>query len=483
MSSAVTGTPTQIKTSCPTLADLSGTPDDAYLEGEVGYVGSVRRYYELTRDTSLVADGVTILRTFSGNGFWVALNISSDAWSFQPTWYINATTGNDENSGASSSAALKTWAEFRRRVRFVGVSMTVNILTDLAEGLIGVFEALSAGLSLTINGTPTVVADAGTNTTFTDPVLTLGACARGTMTSGALATFAPYVGKFLRTPAGKWAPILGVSGGGAPYLPFWSDNTFGGGMNTKPANNTQVDVCSLTSVTTIQLTTLNGLIPSINYLRFTSTSFNEAASVTSSNDVNGATFFVCEFAGTWTNGSDAYAIACLLTGSSAVFFYEPVSFVGGGSTRTISLFEGGRAAFQGFIINGGKLQVGNGSSPGFPQAVTVYSGLGLGVFSSAGNGIEVGAGAIITGATLYGASNGGYGITVNYGGKVQVTAAPTITGTSGDLQFCGAATAIPPLTGGAAVPAASALTTWAQWAAAPFNSKVVNYSNGSSLCI
>lgn len=128
-------------------------------------------------------------------------------------------------------------------------------------------------------------------------------------------------------------------------------------------------------------------------------------------------------------------------------------------------------------------QVGNGSSPGFPTAVTVYSGLGLGVFSSAGNGIEVGAGAIITGANLYGASNGGYGITVNYGGKVQVTAAPTITGTSGDLQFCGAATAIPPLTGGAAVPAASALATWAQWAAAPFNSKVVNYSNGSSLCI
>jgi hypothetical protein len=482
MSSAVTGTPTQIKTSCPTLADLSGTPDDAYLEGEVGYVGSVRRYYQITRDTSLHASGTTIIPTFSGNGYWVALDISSDAWSYQPTWYIDATNGSDENDGSTALTALKTWGEFRRRVRLVGVSMTVNILTNLTEGIVGVFESLIAGLTLTINGTPTVLVDAGAATTFTDPVLTLGACARGTMTSGAVADFAPYVGKFLRTPAGKWAPILGSSAG-APYLPFWSDNTFGGGMNTKPANNTQVDIVALTSVLTIQLVTLGDLVPYINYLAFTSGDFDKSASVTTSNDVNGATFFACSFEGTWTNGSDCYAIACLLTGSGNVFLYEPVSFVGGGSTRSISLLEGGRAAFQGFIINGGKLQVGNGSSPGFPTAVTVYSGLGLGVFSSAGNGIEVGAGAIITGANLYGASNGGYGITVNYGGKVQVTAAPTITGTSGDLQFCGAATAIPPLTGGAAVPAASALATWAQWAAAPFNSKVVNYSNGSSLCI
>jgi hypothetical protein len=94
--SAVSGSPTQVRTSCATLAEMAGTPDDAFLDGEVAYVASVRRYFQIVRsDPTLVADGSTVLSTFSGNGYWVALEIQTLAWSYQSAWYIDPTLGND----------------------------------------------------------------------------------------------------------------------------------------------------------------------------------------------------------------------------------------------------------------------------------------------------------------------------------------------------------------------------------------------------
>ena len=68
-------------------------------------------------------------------------------------------------------------------------------------------------------------------------------------------------------------------------------------------------------------------------------------------------------------------------------------------------------------------------------------------------------------------------------------AAITVAGSAAAIRFddpgIGAAvgTAIPPLTGGAVTPAASALTSWANWAAAPFNSYVMSYRTGARIYI
>lgn len=371
----------------------------------------------------------------------------------------------------------------RRRVYELWASMTVTIVgAAYAGSLIGEFTAKTRGLSLTINGSVTVVANGGTTTTFTDPVLTLGACAMGTATSGAIADFTAYNGKFLRAAGGYFAPILGVVAG-APKLPFWARDTL---SNTKPANGTQLDVVDITTVDTIQIAAFGGLALSIYYLKSTSTSFVDAVSVNNDNTVNGVFFFACEFAGYWTSSSSSYAVACLLSGSGVGYFYEPMLFIGGGSKRTFELVDGGRAGFQGFVVNGGAgfKTSSNTSGPNLSSSASIWGGsAGLGVFNSSAAGVAVYSGGFVNGTAIYGASNTTYGMIVDFGGHVQVTTAPTVTGTSGDLQFAGAGTAIPPLSGGVVVPAAVALTTWAQLTGGTFNGHVVSYKNGSALSV
>ena len=91
-----------------------------------------------------------------------------------------------------------------------------------------------------------------------------------------------------------------------------------------------------------------------------------------------------------------------------------------------------------------------------------------------------------TGSTggLYGSGNAGRGLSIQgarSGAIIGAAYTPTITGGAGDIRWQAAGTAIPPLVGGAGVPAAAALTTWAQWAAAPFNRQVQDYGTGCYL--
>ena len=89
---------------------------------------------------------------------------------------------------------------------------------------------------------------------------------------------------------------------------------------------------------------------------------------------------------------------------------------------------------------------------------------------------------------LYGQGNTLRGVSVNEGSKMFIlsTLAPgatglNITGLTGDIQLDAADTAIPELVAGAAVPATSALTTWAHWVAAPFSRNAMNYKSGESI--
>jgi hypothetical protein len=70
---AVSGSTTQVKTSSTTAADLAGTPDDAFLDGDLASVTALwpNSTFRLKRTALGTApDNVTSIATFSGNGYW-----------------------------------------------------------------------------------------------------------------------------------------------------------------------------------------------------------------------------------------------------------------------------------------------------------------------------------------------------------------------------------------------------------------------------
>ena len=456
--------------------------DDRGVEnGGIVYVETYRSYFQkilASPAPAQVAD--LIFPTATGDGGWYRLDVKSQTWRSQADWYIDPIHGGDQQSGAVGQP-LASWAEFERRVSSLAVSMTVTFLSDYALPVLGDFHALAAGLTLIIQGTPVVVASTGAVTTYTDPIRTLGACAQGTMTSG-IADFTAHVGLFLRTSTDYYAPILGVDAGHKPVLPLWANASL---SNTKPNANVAADVVAMTSVDTMQIGLHGGLAAVVKYLKFTNTTFAQSVCLSSDNTATIGHFLACDFAGSLTVPGDAYFIACQLSGSGDVYAYNPANFVGGGARRTVAVY--GIMSFQGFIIQGGAgLVVGNAAGYAFASLSTVLlvgAAAGLGVFASSGVGVTLGGGAFVNGTTLYGAANATYGLTANYGARMQISVDPTITGTTADLQFCGAATAIAPLTAGAVVPAAAALTTWGNWAAGPFSKKLINYSNLTSICL
>jgi hypothetical protein len=75
---AVSGSTTQVKTSSTTAADLAGTPDDAFQEGDLACVTDLwpNSTFRLRR-TALggAPDNVTSIATFSGNGYWEVFGV------------------------------------------------------------------------------------------------------------------------------------------------------------------------------------------------------------------------------------------------------------------------------------------------------------------------------------------------------------------------------------------------------------------------
>lgn len=404
--------------------------------------------------------------------------INSNQWSSQAAWFIDPVSGNDRNAGDTQGTALRTWAEFVSRVRVVSVSMVVTIMSNIAEPLVGEFVATGTGILLEINGTPTILATA-TGTTFTDPVRS-GVQAMGTMTAGNIADFTPYLGKMLRSSDGRYAPIIGVSGV-APQLPYWADENFS--LN-KPANGVEVDILGLTTTPSVQVSVV-GMTVTVRYIRTTDTSYSNGPWIRSSS-LPGAAWVACDFAGYLATLSDVVLFGCLFSGTSGGPSSSAyTTLMGGGAQCSFYIVGSSPIVVSGFIINGGGtvangLTVGNGSNFAAPSPFASAGGAyGLGVFNCTGDAVVLGQGATCSFQSLFGAGNGGYGLNINYGARAWCATTPTITGTSGDLRFCGAATAIvPPVAG--VLPAAASLTSWAEWVA-NFNKQVMNYGNGTSL--
>lgn len=79
-------------------------------------------------------------------------------WQDQLIWYLDAINGNDVNIGTSPTAAIKTFAEFQRRLdgEIAASQLILNILSDVTENVyLNVNVRYNLNISLTIQGSKT----------------------------------------------------------------------------------------------------------------------------------------------------------------------------------------------------------------------------------------------------------------------------------------------------------------------------------------
>lgn len=466
---ASSGSPTQIVSTCSTAADLAGLPDDQFKSGDLAYVAELypNATFRLNRDVNngQVADGVNFIATRSGNGLWelyppVVSTVQRD-------WYIDAVSGDDTNNGASALTALRTWAEFARRVSIIDDDTNVFLLTDLdpTDPIVGTFTSRGGLHALSIVGTPNVL-DSGVIAGRADPA----ANAEGTLTSVAIPAWT--VGAIVEVTDGVTegqATVVMADVAGTAQVPFWSDNT----THTLPAVGRAIRMFDGSTAPYCQISG-NGVNVNVRYVRF-----DDAAGISFLAAGGQGVFRECQFAGIVENtGSCQYTACAFLAGCDFNGGNPNTLIFGGGIFQALTFDKECFLRIDG-AISYAAISVGGGDRGG---AALALDGNGLGVFNSASFGILVGAGSKLyvdnSAQVLYGDGNTTFGLLVQDGGRAQITTiTPTITGAGQAIALDGQATCVPPLTAAdAAVPAAAALATWANWTGAPFSRVAVNYA-------
>jgi len=410
-------------------------------------------------------------------------------WSYQASWKIDPSKGLDTNIG-TPAAPIKTWAEFRRRVALLAVSMNVLIASDLPEVIDGSFGA-APGVTdpvLTIEGVPTVLVAGSTASTFVAP--NPGANTKGT-TAITGVDLSLYVKNFLRiVGSSQVVPITGSSGQTATHG-YWAAPVFD--LST-PANGTAVEVISIPTALTVQI---ESRIPvTVKYIRCSDSNFNRIPCISAAfyklPDADLVSWLACGFVGNVrTRGVLNLFSGCHIDGSGFGLIpsdNHPMYWLGGGSTGNISASSGGHVIFDGFVItdstNGTGLVVSAGT-------LVEESPKGLGVFATKANadGILVQTMGVYR---SYGSSvstwgvNTRYGVNVTGGGRFASAGAslPSITGATGDLIVDGATALVAPPTAGGVWAGAVDLTGingagWTKWSNG--GKKFVHYGTLSSI--
>ena len=500
---AVSGSITQLSSSVSTAASLEGLPDDAFKDGELAFVQTGRKTYQLDRTSTAAPNGTTVLDTFTGNGRWVIFGELQSSWGSQPDWYIDGVLGDDGNDGATPSTALKTWAEFARRVSTMSVDMTVTILSDLSEAIVGSFtsDGSDPGRILTIQGDPIVYLSGAeiTNIAAPDPDPTvneyglleaeLSSVPVDWTTLGLVPqNFIEVIGSADPTRVGYATVIHRAPVATVAETPFWIVGSTVGA----PAVGDTIRVFQARTVQAVQVST-TGVAVVVKYLNIT----NPTLTISSLScdvafyDVPATTltlsgFQSCTLAGVYQFDGLATFRACFLLGplfqitGSGVASYEACLLTG-----KLDLDPKIPTTFDGTIMVDGTLRVENG-------ATADVRGEGLGVFESDTIGVWVTNGGLLcVRAPLYGKGNGTIGLQVSRGGRVIID--PTITVAANELSLTGfvelrldppdgiaPGTIIPIVAGVPTAPAVN-LGTWNDWEGASVDRQAVNLGNLSAI--
>ncbi|MCC6596896.1 MAG: hypothetical protein IT477_10350 [Rhodanobacteraceae bacterium] len=234
----------------PDLTALAALPVTGFVEGKLVYVETVRDYFSWSAGALGVYDGITTLAGTAG--YWQRKNISALSWKYQSTWYIDGTNGNDENSGALNNEAIRTWAEWVRRIGNpflpVNITMFVIVLATPPDHLNLTYSRPQNNTNgdLYIFGTPTVV---GTPATITNFVAMAGAAS----TIGTVTVDDP---NFV-TPGQDGATFIRYGGGTATYSVLMENgttNSFSFNRRYDQAGNAQGDPAIGTTVEKVTMT-------------------------------------------------------------------------------------------------------------------------------------------------------------------------------------------------------------------------------------
>lgn len=463
----------------PVFADLAelGAYVESFGSGAMAYVQSVRSYFQKQFEGAATVDGITSIRNAMGDATWYRSTVRSPSWQRQAAWYIHPTTGSDENPGTLASP-LATFAEFSRRVQSVRLNTMVTVLADSIEVFEGMFVRRELVGDLSIYGQPTVLAS-GSTTVYVNP--NEAGNLRGTVTCAEIADLTPYIGKMLRSTANQnVTPLLAVVVG-VGQTGEWGGLTAVSYTAAIPVNGTTLEVLEIVDASPPNLQAYCGMRVTVAYFRLDSAPQIEGGQSSSI----GGTVFACELRVRLDTRCNSFTLSCLFNGPQFEVLGKEgtLSIISGGALNsTITIRSSNRLALQGFVVQGGNGVILDGGTPGdgaYPFSRLNLTSRALGIFDIVGDGVTVKNGAVFGGpGRLYGQGTSGYALSFRDGSKGFIqTATYYANAALGQLRFCDAATAISPLTAGANVPAASALTTWAEWNAAPFTRKVVNYSD------
>ena len=212
-----------------TPASLSAVDDTQLVSGVVRFVRCYRAFFELDRTSTIGLQADVILATKSGTGRWLRLSGTSSYWATQAVWHINFSTGSDQANGSSSGTAIKTLAEFRRRMRGTPLDGAIDVYFEST-----VTEDFDPTAIPTVgfgvvhyHGVRTLLAS-GTATTIQAYNHTTKADGQIVDSSKSSAFWTTYVGKLLvdttKNAYGWVAKDLGSKT--CRHSPLWSDGNF-----------------------------------------------------------------------------------------------------------------------------------------------------------------------------------------------------------------------------------------------------------------
>lgn len=109
-------------------ATVDGVPSGALEEGQLAFVRSLRTYWVFSPARRVTADNITAVNTTAPGQFLRDEEYHDESWLTQATWFVNPTTGNDENDGVAALTPIRTWGELVRRL---GAVFYVRQLTHI----------------------------------------------------------------------------------------------------------------------------------------------------------------------------------------------------------------------------------------------------------------------------------------------------------------------------------------------------------------
>ena len=370
------------------------------------------------------------------------------AWAAQTTWFIDPVSGSDASDGLTIGTALKTWAEYRRRMLAVGGSHSAGkVITTILSSLLA---------------TDPLIVDWAVHTS---DYPTWGALVQGVTTQVRTGSITGYISRNpainqsnVITDSGvtSWADDVGslnghivhFTSGAATGCYAWITKDLGSGSarlttvflaspedvqgpETQPSVGDTYEILSFPSIPNYFYAPLIGDNWDMLFLNMGSVSYSEGYIGGS----NYNEFNECAFVPPYWNGGSFDTENCCIKG--AIDSNNATSgWIDGGVIDDI-FSEGGEIEdasdicfVGGVIMQGCSMSVIDG---GYVRADDVA------VFDSPGHGIYVRDARLRSNDGMWGSGNAGSGFGVGQGAKVElIYGNQSITGTSGDVYFCGA---------------------------------------------